>query len=157
MWEFCSSDTKKDIKTAVHAAKDEFPKGVIKGLRDNAGINFSNPQAVSHQTRVTGDIKQKIIAFAVKNSFGVPDKKQAKKKVRYMRHFKVVLHQQFLMENPDLECHYTTFCSHFPPNIMKPGINSHGSCLCEDCENFSLKLEALKRAKLLAEVSLVSS
>ena len=154
MWEFCSSDTKKDIKTAVHAAKDEFPKGVIKGLRDNAGINFSNPQAVSHQTRVTGDIKQKIIDFAVKNSFEVPDKKQAKKKVRYMRHFKVVLHQQFLMENPDLECHYTTFCSHFPPNIMKPGINSHGSCLCEDCENFSLKLEALKRAKLLAEVSL---
>ena len=58
MWEYCSSDTKKDIKTAVHAAKDEFPKGVIKGLRDNAGINFSNPQAVSHQTRVTGDIKQ---------------------------------------------------------------------------------------------------
>ena len=155
MWGFCSPDTKKEIKAAVNAAKEEFPKGVIKGLRDNAGINFSNPQTVSHSSRNTGEaLKQKIVDFAVKNSFEVPDKKQAKKNVRYMRHFKIVLHQQFLMENPDVECHYTTFCSHFPPNIMKPGINSHGSCLCEDCENFSLKLEALNRAKLLREVSL---
>ena len=71
-----------------------------------------------------------------------------------MRHLKVVLHQQFLMENPLQDCHYTTFCSHFPLNIVEPGINSHGSCLCEDCENFSLKLEALKRAKLVTEVNL---
>ena len=154
MWKYNSQDTKSEIETALQAAKEEFPKGVIKGLRDNAGINFSNQQTVSHQIRISGDLHQKIIDFANNNSFEVPDKKQAKKNVRYMRHLKVVLHQQFLMENPQQDCHYTTFCSHFPSNIVKPGINSHGSCLCEDCENFSLKLEALKRAKLVTEVNL---
>ena len=154
MWEYCSQETKKDIKCAVNAAKSEFPKGVINGLRVNAGINFANPLTVSNQSRNTGDLKQKVEEFAVKNSFEVPDKKQAKKNVRYMRHYKVVLHQQFLMENPELECHYTTFCSHFPSNILKPGTNSHGTCLCEDCENFSLKLEALKRARVLEEINL---
>ena len=86
MWEYCSQETKKDIKCAVNAAKSEFPKGVINGLRVNAGINFANPLTVSNQTRNTGDLKQKVEEFAVKNSFEVPDKKQAKKNGRYMRH-----------------------------------------------------------------------
>ena len=58
------------------------------------------------------------------------------------------------MENPTIDCHYTTFCSHFPSNIVKPGLNSHGSCLCEDCENFSLKVESLKRFKLLEDTNI---
>ena len=151
LWKNCNPDVKKEIKAAVQASKEEFPKGVIKGIRDQAGINFSNPLSVSQPTRSTGDLKEKIEAFAIRNSFEVPDKKMAKKKIRYMRHWKIVLHQQFLMENPGVDCHYTSFCAHFPSNIIKPGINSHGSCLCEDCENFSLKIEALKRSNLLKE------
>ena len=154
MWKFCSQDTKREIKAAIQAAKDEFPTGVIKALRDNTGINFSNPLTVSNQLRNTGDLHQQIVDFANMNSFEVPDKKHAKKSIRYMSHFKVVLHQQFLMENPEIDCHYSTFCTHFPDNILKPGVNSHGTCLCEDCENFSLKLEAMKRAKLVSDINL---
>ena len=149
VWKNCGPDLKKGFKAAVHASKEELPRGVISGLRDQAGINFSNPLPLSDTTRGTGDLKQKILDFAIKNSHEVPDKKCAKKKIRYMNHWKIVLHQQFLMENPDVDCHYTTFCAHFPPHIIKPGLNSHGSCLCEDCENFSLKIEALKRYKFL--------
>ena len=124
---------------------------MISGIREQAGINFSNPLPISDSTRGSGDLKQKIQDFAIKNSYEVPDKKMAKKKIRYMNHWKIVLHQEFLMENPDIDCHYTTFCANFPPNIIKPGLNSHGSCLCEDCENFSLKIEALKRYKFLED------
>ena len=68
MWKYNSQDTKSEIETALQAAKEEFPKGVIKGLRDNAGINFSNQQTVSHQIRISGDLHQKIIDFANNNS-----------------------------------------------------------------------------------------
>ena len=151
VWKNFSPDLKKEFKAAVQASKEELPKGLIGGIREQAGINFSNPLPISDTTRGSGELKQKILDFATKNSHEVPDKKLAKKKVRYMNHWKIVLHQQFLMENPDIDCHYTTFCAHFPPNIIKPGLNSHGSCLCEDCENFSLKIEALKRYKFLED------
>ena len=151
VWKNCSPDLKKDFKAAVHASKEELSKGVISGIREQAGINFSNPLPISDSTRGSGDLKQKIQDFAIKNSYEVPDKKMAKKKIRYMNHWKIVLHQEFLMENPDIDCHYTTFCANFPPNIIKPGLNSHGSCLCEDCENFSLKIEALRRYKFLED------
>ena len=150
LWKHCTPDLKKELKVAFQASKEEMPKGVISGIREQAGINFSNPLSVSQPTRHS-DIKTKIEDFANKNSHEVPDKKMAKKNIRYMNHWKIVLHQQFLMENPDIDCHYTTFCAHFPSNIIKPGLNSHGSCLCEDCENFSLKLEALKRYKFMDE------
>ena len=151
VWKFCSPDLKKDFKAAVQASKDELPKGVIRGIRDHAGINFSNPLPITDSTRGTGDLKVKIHDFATKHSHEVPDKKMAKKEIRFMNHYKIVLHQQFLMENPGIDCHYTTFCANFPSHIIKPGLNSHGSCLCEDCENFSLKIEALKRYKFLEE------
>ena len=149
LWKNCTPDLKKELKVAMNASKEELPKGVMNGIRVQTGINFSNPLGASLPTRGSNDLKHKIEDFANKNSFEVPDKKMAKKNIRYMSHWKIVLHQQFLMENPEIECHYTTFCAHFPSHIIKPGLNSHGSCLCEDCENFSLKIEALKRYKLL--------
>ena len=27
------------------------------------------------------------------------------------------------METLNIDCHYTTFCAHCPPNIIKPGLN----------------------------------
>ena len=151
IWQHFSPEIKKEVKSALQVAKEELPAGTLRGLRDNANINFSNPLPPSATSRGSGDLKKKVEEFAVNNSFEVPDKKMAKKKMRYMRHLKTVLYHQFLMENPELECHYSTFCTHFPFNIVKPGINSHGSCLCEDCENFGLKEEAIKREKLLTD------
>ena len=151
MWKYCNQNTKRDIKAALEAAKDEIPKGTLRGIRDQAGLNFSNPATESVTSRGSDELKTKIEVFAHTNSFEVPDMKLSKKNIRYMRHMKTTLHQQFLLDNPSLECHYTTFCLYFPKNIKKPGINSHGSCLCEDCQNFSLKHEALRRAKLLAD------
>ena len=142
MWKYCNQETRRDIKAAIEVAKDEFPKGTLRGIRDTTGINFSNPPTASNA---------KIEEFAHRNSFEVPDEKKEKKNIRFMRHMKTTLHQQFLLDNPTLDCLYNTFCLYFPKNIIKPGINSYGSCLCEDCQNFSLKQESLRRAKLLPD------
>ena len=88
LWKNCNQDTKKEIKAAVNISKDEFPRGVLRSLRDNTGINFSNPLTLSQPNRVSGDLQHKIEEFAILNSFEVPDKKKAKTNIRFMRHFK---------------------------------------------------------------------
>ena len=151
VWKYLTPEGRKEWKAGLHVAKEELPDGTLTNLRNHTGINFSNPLAPTNASRGTGELKLKVEKFAHENSFVVPDKKLAKKKVRYMRHMKTVLYHQFLLENPTVECHYSTFCAHFPAHIVKPGINSQGSCLCEDCENFSLKEEAIKREKLVQD------
>ena len=43
------------------------------------------------------------------------------------------------------ECHYSTFCSYVPDNVVKPKPQDWGTCLCMPCLNPELKLEALKK------------
>ena len=128
--------------------RDQLTRGTLRGLRDGVGINFSNPITAEVSSRGSDLLRTKIEEFANDNSFEMPDIKHANKKVRFMRHWKTVLHGKFLSENPTIECHYSTFCFYFPKNIKKPGHDYKGTCLCEDCENFNLKDEALKRERV---------
>ena len=48
MWKYCNQETRRDIKAAIEVAKDEFPKGTLRGIRDTTGINFSNPPTASN-------------------------------------------------------------------------------------------------------------
>ena len=148
VWKYSSSGFKSELKTTLTEVKDELPRGTLRGLRDGVGINFSNPLTAEVSSRGSDLLRTKIEEFANDNSFEMPDIKHANKKVRFMRHWKTVLHGKFLSENPTIECHYSTFCFYFPKNIKKPGRDYKGTCLCEDCENFSLKDEALKREKV---------
>ena len=87
MWKYCNQETRRDIKAAIEVAKDEFPKGTLRGIRDTTGINFSNPPTASNATRGSGNLKSKIEEFAHRNSFEVPDKKKVKKNIRFMSNF----------------------------------------------------------------------
>ena len=145
VWKYISSGVKSEIKSTLIEVKEQLPKGTLRGLRDGIGINFSKPITADIATRGSDELRAKIEEFCQENSFEMPDKKHANKTVRYMRHWKTVLHGKFLSENPSIECHYSTFCSYFPKNIKKPGRDYKGSCLCEDCENYNLKDEAMKR------------
>ena len=49
------------------------------------------------------------------------------------------------MAEYNVECHYSTFCSYVPTNIVKPRPQDWGTCLCMTCLNPELKLEALKK------------
>ena len=69
LWKNCTPDLKKELKVAMNASKEELPKGVMKGIRVQAGINFSNPLGASLPTRGSNDLKSKIEDFANKNSF----------------------------------------------------------------------------------------
>ena len=51
LWKNCTPDRKKELKVAMNASKEELPKGVMKGIRVQTGINFSNPLGAYLPTR----------------------------------------------------------------------------------------------------------
>ena len=78
------------------------------------------------------------------NSIVTPDKKHAKKGIRYRCESLKELHAKFLADH-DYECSYAQFTRYVPDYIVKPKPEDWGTCLCMVCLNPELKLEAARR------------
>ena len=139
-------DARKSFKLSVFANKKEFQPGRISKLRKATGINFSRPPAESSLKLPL--LAVKIREFAHLNSNEVPDMKANtakgdKPSLRTAIHHLTVLHFTFNVDNPEHQCSYTTFCRHWPANIIKPTLRDYTSCHCQTCENSSMMMGSL--------------
>ena len=115
-----SSSGKKEFRRAAYLAKDTFPAGTNRALRELLGINLSI--APTPPSAEESKLKVAIRDFARENSFQIPNKKG--KDIRYYTCYKSVLYYHFLSEQ-DLHCAYQTFCKWWPSNIIQPKIDSY--------------------------------
>ena len=124
--QLCSKATKTDFLSSARAGRANFPVGTNRRLRENIGLNLSNPNTVP--TAEQNNLMKAVREFALEQSMEVPDKRRAAKGVRYRVHFLSVLHQWFMVGGgPSLA--YSTFCEYWPTNIVRPGVADWGTCL----------------------------
>ena len=135
-----------ELKTAVQMAKIDFSPGTISRLRNNTGINFSNPVTIPSEEEST--LKKTVVSFAVDNSCEVPDMRASKKGLRHFYSYKYVLWMQFKSSGSDIS--YSQICRYWPANIIKPKIEDFGTCRCQTCENVELLASGLKRTGFLS-------
>ena len=136
-------DARKAFKLSVFANKKEFQPGRVSKLRKATGINFSRPPADASSK--LPELAVKIREFAHLNSNEVPDMKANafkgdKPSLRTAIHHLTVLHFTFNVDHPIHQCSYTTFCRHWPANIIKPTLRDYTSCHCQTCENSSMMM-----------------
>ena len=150
-FKYCTSETKKNIKTAyqVAASANELQKGNTLRLLRNCGINFSKKLPESQADK--SELKRKVEKFAEENSSEMPDARCQKKGIRYRHHYLTCLHEDFKFCHPENEISYSTFSSYWPKNIIQPKPGDYANCVCEKCENPALKIRALKSHKLLPQ------
>ena len=150
-FKYCTAETKTSFKTAYQIAfsANEIPKGTTLRILRNTGINFSKKLPETEADK--SDLKKEIEKFAKENSSEIPDMRQQKKGIRYIRHYLICLFEDFKYCNPDMTVSYSTFTSYWPKNIIKPKAGDYATCVCQRCENPSLKLHALKSHKLISQ------
>ena len=150
-FKYCTAETKKNFTTAYQIAfsANEIPKGTTLRLLRNAGVNFSKKLREAGNDK--SELKKAIEKFAQENSSEIPDMRQQKKGIRYMKHYLTTLYEDFKFCNPEMEVSYSTFTSYWPKNVIKPRPGDYAKCVCEKCENPSLKLHALKTHKLIPQ------
>ena len=141
-----SSSARTDMKEALVMAKESFPPGTNDMLRRTIGLNIS--KKLVPITPKEKRLQEAVKTFAIENSSEVPDERKARKGIRYYHHYKYVLHEHFL-SSTDILCSYQTFCSYWPPHIIKPKIGDYSRCCCVHCENPSLLYDALVSSKHL--------
>ena len=143
---YMSTASKKEFAVAVYTARNEVPPGTLYRLRQNTGINF-NKRPLAHSPS-DDSVRKSIEKFAYENSSEIPDMKAAKKDLRFYTNYKHVLWTQYKsISGSDIS--YSSFCSHWPSNVIKPKIEDYGTCKCQACENPALLLAGLKRANLV--------
>ena len=138
---------KREFRAAFQLGASENPKGTTLRLKLNTGINLA--KKLTMNTNDETELKEKVTQFAYDNSTPVPDMRKAKKDIRYRHSYMSVLYDEFKYRNPETECSYSQFCSYWPKNVIKPKSGDYGTCKCEKCENIDLKLQALKKHKLI--------
>ena len=146
-FKYCTTETKRNFKTAYQIAfsANEIPKGTTLRILRNTGFNFSKKLPETEADK--SELKKKVEIFAKENSSEMPDMRNQKKAIRYRHHYLTCLHDDFKYCNPDVTISYATFTSYWPKNIIKPKPGDYANCVCQKCENPSLKINALKSHK----------
>ena len=150
-------DVAKEFKKAVVNNRNHFQPGTVTRLRKATGVNFSQvpvPKTLQ-QTEREAAVKE----FAILNSSEIPDMKANKSEIsskktpnkRFALHYLTVLHDQFNLDYPHLQCSYSTFSRIWPNFIIKPGPGDFSSCHCTTCENNSLLMASLLKLNLAEE------
>ena len=140
------------FKDSVLAAREDLPKGSFLKARNLLGVNFH--QALKSKEKEEPKLVKLVRDFAERNSDEVPYTKNCfnnlnKANKRLALHFKVVLYECFLSENPEQNCSYSTFCQYWPQHIVRPNLDNRGTCKCEVCENALMVQQGLKKHNLL--------
>ena len=120
------------------------------------GVSSKNISKVPRKFRyknkhaVNLDTKRTVQKFYELNSIELPDKKSVSrkslKKTRILEKPIKALHASFLRENPGIKVGLTSFFKLRPTYVRKVGDIKFRGCLCEYCENITLKLKTLNRA-----------
>lgn len=63
------------------------------------------------------------------------------------------LHLKFMAENPNHKMCLATFCNLRPKHVSLVNFNSRSTCLCTKHQNFTLKLQSLKKLGVNSEIS----
>ncbi len=154
VWSSLTKDGRNELKNAVDLEKHNLPYGTLRRLRDNTGINLSRLTSAIDDTKDKPELQKQVEEFVINRSQPIPDmkyNKAGKTPKRYTLQYKEVLHSEFLVENPDVDCHFSLFARYWPKHVIRPKGDAWGTCLCDVCENMSLKIRALKREKIIDE------
>lgn len=137
---------RKLFKDSLLSLRGDLPAGTL-------GVNF-------HQTLWAEETMEPVLTKMVResaqlNSDPVTYTKSWSSKPcllgkRFNLQFKVVLHKCFLAEKPQISCSYSSFCHHCQLHIVRPILDSRGTCKCELCENCLMIQQSLKSNKLIA-------
>ena len=155
VWRNVATDGKRHFKLAYDASREVLPKGTTSDLAKTTGVNFSKKVGLDEQ-KADSELKKLVEKFVDERSADLPDTKHnnpkaGKKPKKYQLHFKDVLWNEFQLEFPDMECAFSTFCRYWPEHVIRPKGEAWGTCLCDHCENFNLKIRAFKRQGFLEE------
>ena len=142
LWNQMTPRTKAKMRQKLSDYPDSSPE-TINLLRKD-GIRLDRASTPSETVSSLG-AKIKEFINRDDNSMKCPDKK--KEHLRYRLNNLTVFHEQFLSENPEVQCCYSNFCRYIPENVVKPKAQDWGTCLCVTCLNPELKMEALSRLK----------
>ena len=71
---------------------------------------------------------------------------------RYLKDYLINLHKKFLDENPSVKVSYSAFCKMKPRHIILVKYTNRNICLCVYHQNFSLKLQSLKKKNIISNV-----
>ena len=137
---------RSELRNGAYLAKEHFPVGTVRRIRENTGINLSKSPNLANEE--SSALQKTVQEFAFENSSEVPDMKAAKKGLRYFYCYKTVLWVQF-QSSSGVDISYSQFCRYWPDTIIKPKIEDYGSCKCIPCENAELLLSAMKRQGFL--------
>ena len=142
LWNHMTPRTKAKMRQRLSDYPDSSPETINLLRKDGVRLDRA-----STPSEIVSSLGAKIKEFINRddNSMTCPDKK--KEHLRYRLNDLTVLHEQFLSENPEIQCCYSNFCRYIPENVVKPKAQDWGTCLCVTCLNPELKMEALSRLK----------
>ena len=150
-----TKDARKSFKLSLFSNRASFKPGRITKLRRSTGINFS--RAPTEAKMMPTPLAEKIREFAEDNSKEMPDTKANKPEGskepdrRSALHHLSVLHYSYLMDHPENQCSYTSFCRNWPSNVIKPSLSDYTSCHCIYCENASMIMASLVTNNIVPE------
>ena len=142
----CASSDSSILNSVSPSAKKRAKKRLSLSGPSNTLKQKLRLDRVKWGEERSSELENLVVEFLYRddNSIVTPDKKHAKKGIRYRCESLKELHAKFLVDH-DTECSYAQFTRYVPNYILKPKPEDWGTCLCMVCLNPELKLEAAKR------------